>query len=77
MSETTFENARGGDRVYSPLYACEDQGDKTNAVISNIRISDPKFPRHGISLIVLSDVGKRYESISLDGQLFEGGFNCL
>lgn len=36
MSETTFENAKVNDRVYSPLFKSVNIGDKTNAVILSI-----------------------------------------
>lgn len=34
MNETTFENVRVGDRVFSPLF--KSNGEKTNATIQNI-----------------------------------------
>lgn len=35
--ETTFENSKVGDRVYSPLFKSENLGDKTNGVIKEIK----------------------------------------
>lgn len=41
MNETTFENAKVGDRVYSPLFKSKNPNDKTNTTICRIDIGLP------------------------------------
>lgn len=70
--ETTFENAKVGDRVYSPLFKSENPDDKTNACI--IRIDAEKnYP-----LIVRSDVNTGHIlNFKYNGNYVEVGGQCL
>lgn len=69
--ETTFETAKEGDRVYSPLFKSKNQGDKTNGIISWI---------NGITLTYIPDVQNRYEQFlyfNINGTLQNGGGQVL
>lgn len=69
--ETTFEQAKVGDRVYSPLFKCKNIGDKTNGIISWI---------NGTTLTYIPDVQNIYEPFlyfNINGTVQNGGGQVL
>jgi hypothetical protein len=61
MGETTFENAKVGDKVYSNLYYCREEED-TNGLIVDIN------PMNYYSVVV--DFGKQVNSFNFSGNYY-------
>ncbi len=73
MSETTFGNAKVGDRCYSPLFKSRNPDDKKNAVIINILKND-------LQIEIKPDIVTPYFStahFSFAGVFARGGGQCL
>lgn len=83
--ETTFENAKVGDRVFSPLFKCINPDDKTNGVISKIKTTSTieKYTPGSNSefcIFVNFDVPVEYYgavSFSYKGVYYKGGGQVL
>lgn len=72
--ETTFENAKVGDRVYSPLFKCKNPDDKTNGTIN--RILNGAFFQIEV-LFDRSSSERTCTHFQTDGRFFEDGGQVL
>ena len=73
MSETTFRNAKNGDRVYSPLFRIKNPEDKTNAIINYVHTED-------FMVEIKPDIASTYFTVMqfmFDGTYTRGGGQCL
>lgn len=72
ISETTFENAIVGDRVYSPMFKCVTEGDKTNAKIIKVWTNN--------EVDIMPDIPSEYINIArfnMDGSYVSRGGQVL
>lgn len=77
MSETTFENAVSGDRVYSPLFKSKNIEDKTNARIYTIN-NYAELTSQSIEIIADIDTGPvRGARFTTKGEYYIGGGQVL